>query len=121
MDGPRNDAWPYGVKDPGRMFVSQVSAGEKGRPKAVAGWIEIAAGDKDARRRAVWLTEKGALSLEAGLADWKRAHSELAKRPAIGSGGGGARGELGARRSESGFSRFRLAHALAGRVFLAWR
>jgi hypothetical protein len=28
----------------------------------------------------VWLTEKGALSLEAGLADWKRAHSELAKR-----------------------------------------
>jgi hypothetical protein len=28
----------------------------------------------------VWLTEKGALSLEAGLADWKRAHSGLAKR-----------------------------------------
>jgi hypothetical protein len=43
MDGPRNDAWPYGVKDPSRMFVSQVSAGEKGRPKAVAGLIEIAA------------------------------------------------------------------------------
>jgi hypothetical protein len=30
------------------MFVSQVSAGEKIRPKAVAGLIEIAAGDKDA-------------------------------------------------------------------------
>jgi DNA-binding MarR family transcriptional regulator len=45
-----------------------------------AGLIEIAAGDRDARRRAVWLTEKGAMSLEAGLADWKRAHSELAKR-----------------------------------------
>jgi hypothetical protein len=30
------------------MFVSQVSAGEKVRPKAVAGLIEIAAGDKDA-------------------------------------------------------------------------
>jgi DNA-binding MarR family transcriptional regulator len=44
------------------------------------GLIEIAAGDRDARRRAVWLTEKGALSLEAGLADWKRAHGELAKR-----------------------------------------
>jgi hypothetical protein len=58
MDGPRNDAWPYGVKDTRRLFVSQVSAGEKGRPKTVAGWIEIAAGDKDARRRAVWLTEK---------------------------------------------------------------
>ena len=60
------------------MFVSQVSAGEKGRPKAVAGLIEIAA--RTARRRAVWLTEKGALSLEAGLADCERAHGELAKR-----------------------------------------
>ena len=45
-----------------------------------AGLIEIAAGDKDARRRAVWLTEKGALSLEAGLADWRRAHGELSER-----------------------------------------
>jgi DNA-binding MarR family transcriptional regulator len=45
-----------------------------------AGLIEIAAGDRDARRRAVQLTEKGAQSLEAGLADWKRAHGELAKR-----------------------------------------
>jgi DNA-binding MarR family transcriptional regulator len=45
-----------------------------------SGLIEIAAGDKDARRRAVWLTEKGALSLEVGLADWRRAHGELADR-----------------------------------------
>ena len=45
-----------------------------------AGLVEMAPGDRDARRRAVWLTEKGALSLEAGLADWKRAHAELAKR-----------------------------------------
>jgi DNA-binding MarR family transcriptional regulator len=45
-----------------------------------AGLVEIAAGDRDARRRAVWLTQKGAQSLEAGLADWKRAHGELAKR-----------------------------------------
>jgi len=45
-----------------------------------AGLVEMVAGDKDARRRAVWLTEKGAKSLEAGLADWKRAHGELAKR-----------------------------------------
>ena len=45
-----------------------------------AGLVEMAAGDRDARRRAVWLTEKGAKSLEAGLADWKRAHGELAKR-----------------------------------------
>jgi hypothetical protein len=40
----------------------------------------MVAGDRDARRRAVGLTEKGAQSLEAGLADWKRAHGELAKR-----------------------------------------
>ena len=49
------------------MFVSQVSAGEKGRPKTVAGWIEIAAGDKDARRRAVWLTEKERWASRRGL------------------------------------------------------
>jgi DNA-binding MarR family transcriptional regulator len=45
-----------------------------------AGLIETAAGEKDARRRAVWLTEKGAQSLEAGLVDWKRAHGQLAER-----------------------------------------
>ncbi len=45
-----------------------------------AGLVEIAAGDKDARRRAVWLTAKGAQSLRAGLTDWKLAHGELAKR-----------------------------------------
>jgi DNA-binding MarR family transcriptional regulator len=45
-----------------------------------SGLIEVATGDKDARRRAVWLTEKGALSLEASLADWRRAHGELAER-----------------------------------------
>jgi DNA-binding MarR family transcriptional regulator len=45
-----------------------------------SGLIEIAAGEKDARRRAVGLSEKGALKLEAGLADWKRAHGELAQR-----------------------------------------
>jgi DNA-binding MarR family transcriptional regulator len=45
-----------------------------------SGLIEVAADDKDARRRAVWLTEKGALSLEAGLADWRRAHGQLAER-----------------------------------------
>ena len=45
-----------------------------------AGLIEIAAGERDSRRRAVWLTEIGARSLQAGLADWKRAHGELAKR-----------------------------------------
>ncbi len=45
-----------------------------------SGLIEIAAGDRDARRRAVRLTEMGALKLEAALADWRRAHGELAER-----------------------------------------
>jgi DNA-binding MarR family transcriptional regulator len=45
-----------------------------------AGLVEMGAGDRDARRRAVWLTEKGAQSLVAGLADWKQAHGELARR-----------------------------------------
>ncbi len=45
-----------------------------------SGLIEIAAGDRDARRRAVWLTEKGALAIEGSLADWRRAHGELAER-----------------------------------------
>ena len=44
------------------------------------GLVEVAAGERDLRRRAVWLTEKGARSLEAGIADWRRAHGELAER-----------------------------------------
>ncbi len=45
-----------------------------------AGLVEIAADERDARRRAVRLTDKGARGLEAGLADWRQAHGELAKR-----------------------------------------
>jgi DNA-binding MarR family transcriptional regulator len=45
-----------------------------------AGLVEIAADERDARRRAVRLTENGASSLETGLADWRRAHGELARR-----------------------------------------
>jgi len=45
-----------------------------------AGLVDIAAGGRDARRRAAQLTERGAHSLEAGLIEWKRAHGELAKR-----------------------------------------
>jgi DNA-binding MarR family transcriptional regulator len=45
-----------------------------------AGLVEIAADDTDARRRAARLTGKGAQGLEAGLADGKRAHGQLASR-----------------------------------------
>jgi hypothetical protein len=45
-----------------------------------SGVIAISATDRDARRRTVRLTDKGARSLEAGIVGWKQAHGELAKR-----------------------------------------
>jgi DNA-binding MarR family transcriptional regulator len=42
------------------------------------GLVEIAAHGKDLRRRAVWLTEKGARDLEAALPIWRQAHEDLA-------------------------------------------
>jgi DNA-binding MarR family transcriptional regulator len=41
------------------------------------GLVEIATVEKDLRRRAVWLTEKGARTLEAALPAWRRAHEAL--------------------------------------------
>ena len=43
------------------------------------GLVEIATVEKDLRRRAVWLTEKGARTLEAALPVWRRAHDALGK------------------------------------------
>jgi DNA-binding MarR family transcriptional regulator len=43
------------------------------------GLIEIAVVETDQRRRAVWLTETGALRLEAAIPIWRRAHARLAK------------------------------------------
>jgi DNA-binding MarR family transcriptional regulator len=42
------------------------------------GLVEIAAVERDLRRRAVWLTEAGARRLEAALPAWRRAHEVLA-------------------------------------------
>lgn len=44
-----------------------------------SGLVEIATVEKDLRRRAVWLTEKGAHALEAALPAWRRAHAALSK------------------------------------------
>ena len=41
--------------------------------------VEIAVVETDLRRRAVWLTERGARRLEAAIPIWKRAHAKLAK------------------------------------------
>ncbi len=45
-----------------------------------AGLVEITVVESDLRRRAVWLTEKGARRLETAIKAWKRAHAELARR-----------------------------------------
>jgi DNA-binding MarR family transcriptional regulator len=42
------------------------------------GLVEIVTAEKDLRRRAVWLTEKGASGLEAAIPVWRRAHAALA-------------------------------------------
>ena len=44
-----------------------------------AGLVEITIVEKDLRRRAVWLTEKGALALEAAIPIWREAHEALAR------------------------------------------
>jgi DNA-binding MarR family transcriptional regulator len=44
------------------------------------GLVEIATGERDTRRRAVWLTELGCARLEAALVVWREAHAELARR-----------------------------------------
>ena len=44
------------------------------------GLIEIAVVEQDLRRRAVWLTEKGARRLEAAIPVWRRAHTALAAK-----------------------------------------
>jgi DNA-binding MarR family transcriptional regulator len=64
----------------GRTGLDQSTLSRNLQLLEAAGLVEIATGEKDARRRAAILTEKGALKLEAALAEWKRAHGELAKR-----------------------------------------
>lgn len=44
------------------------------------GLIEIAAVEADLRRRAVWLTEKGARALEAAIPLWRDAEAQLARK-----------------------------------------
>jgi DNA-binding MarR family transcriptional regulator len=41
------------------------------------GLVEMAAAGRDLRRRAVWLTEKGARDVEAALPIWRQAHEDL--------------------------------------------
>src|SRR6516165_7786553 len=43
------------------------------------GLVEIAAVERDQRKRAVWLTENGARRLEAAMPIWRSAHAALAE------------------------------------------
>jgi len=63
-----------------RTSLDQSTLSRNLRGLEQAGFVEIAVTEQDQRRRAVWLTEQGALRLEAALPVWRKAHAELAKR-----------------------------------------
>lgn len=60
-----------------RTGLDQTTLSRNLHALARAGLVEIATVEKDLRRRAVWLTEKGARTLEAALPAWRRAHAAL--------------------------------------------
>src|SRR5262249_36695275 len=60
-----------------RLGLDQSTLSRNLRGLERAGLVEIAVVEKDLRRRAVWLTEAGARSLEAAIPVWRRAHEAL--------------------------------------------
>lgn len=60
-----------------RTGLDQTTLSRNLHALARAGLVEIATVEKDLRRRAVWLTEKGARALEAALPAWRHAHDAL--------------------------------------------
>jgi DNA-binding MarR family transcriptional regulator len=62
-----------------RAGLEQSTLSRNLRTLESGGLIEIAVVETDQRRRAVWLTETGALRLEAAIPIWRRAHARLAK------------------------------------------
>ena len=63
-----------------RMSLDQSTLSRNLRALEAAGLVEIASAEQDLRRRAVWLTEAGARSLEVALPIWRQAHAALAER-----------------------------------------
>jgi len=63
-----------------RTGLDQSTLSRNLRGLEMAGLVEIAIADQDQRRRAVWLTERGARRLEAAMPVWREAHAALAKR-----------------------------------------
>ena len=60
-----------------RMDLDQSTLSRNLRSLERAGLVEIAIVEKDLRRRAVWLTERGARRLEAAIPVWQAAHAAL--------------------------------------------
>ena len=60
-----------------RAGLDQSTLSRNLRSLEQAGLVEIAIVEKDLRRRAVWLTEKGARRLEFAIPTWRRAHRAL--------------------------------------------
>jgi len=60
-----------------RTGLDQSTLSRNLRNLEAEGLVEIAAVERDLRRRAVWLTEKGARRLEAAIPVWRRAHAAL--------------------------------------------
>jgi DNA-binding MarR family transcriptional regulator len=63
-----------------RAGLDQSTLSRNLRGLEAAGLVEIAVAEKDLRRRAVWLTERGARQLQAALPVWREAQAALAKR-----------------------------------------
>ena len=61
-----------------RLGLDQSTLSRNLRALARRGLAEIVVAESDLRRRAVWLTEKGATRLEAALPVWRAADAELA-------------------------------------------
>ena len=62
-----------------RLDLDQSTLSRNLRSLERAGLVEIAAVEKDLRKRAVWLTETGARRLEAAIPVWRAAHTALSE------------------------------------------
>lgn len=63
-----------------RCGLEQSTLSRNLRTLEAQGLVEIAMVEADLRRRAVWLTEKGARRLEAAIPLWRRANVALARQ-----------------------------------------
>ena len=63
-----------------RAGLDQSTLSRNLRALEALGFVEITAAEHDLRRRAAWLTERGARALEAAIPVWRKAHAQLAKQ-----------------------------------------